>query len=77
MGAAIWIKRFVTVVLLVFAVLTAVSLLRGRSLETALVQSAIWSVITSAIYTGVRIYKSRRGQYCAICNDVPEPPPSK
>jgi hypothetical protein len=77
MGTAFWIKRFLTVVALVFVVLTAAALLRGRTLETALVESAIWSVITSAIFTGVRIYRSRKRQYCAICNDVPPEPHSK
>lgn len=77
MGAAFWIKRFVTVVVLVFAVLMAVALLRGRTLETALLESAIWSVITSAIFTGVRIYRTRKQQYCAICNDAPEGPAPK
>ncbi len=77
MGAAFWIKRFVIVVAMVFVVLTAVALLRGRALDAALTESAIWSMITSAIFTGVRIYKSRKRQYCAICNDVPPEPGSK
>jgi len=34
-----------------------------------------WGVLASALFTGTRIYRSRKGQACAVCNDTPEPKP--
>jgi len=73
MGSAFWIKRFFAATLLVFVLLMAVELLKGHSVEGALMFSVIWSLITSAVFTGARIYRRRKGQYCAICRDAPEP----
>ena len=49
-------------------------LLRGHTLEDSVQHGLLWSVITAAVFTGVRIYKSRRGQYCAVCGDTPATP---
>jgi len=73
MGRIFWIKRFLAVAALVFAVLMLIELLKGHDPESALTFSAVWSLITSAIFTGTRIYRSRKGQYCAVCRDTPEP----
>ena len=72
MGRAFWIKRFLAVTALVFAALMIVELLKGHGLESALAFSALWSLITGAVFTGARIYQSRRGRHCAICRDTPE-----
>ena len=73
MGRAFWIKRFLIVTLVAFAVLTAVELLKGHELVQALSFGFGWGVLASAVFTATRIYRSRRGQQCAICNDTPEP----
>jgi hypothetical protein len=73
MGRAYWIKKFFRVTLLVFAVLMAVELLKGHDIASALTFSAIWGLITSAVYTGASIYRWRKQQACAICGDTPEP----
>ena len=73
MGSAFWIKRFFAATLPVFVLLMAVELLKGHSVEGALMFSVIWSLIASAVFTGARIYRWRKGQYCAICRDAPEP----
>ena len=71
MGLAFWIKRFLTVWLLAFAVLLAVELLKGHGMQAALAFSAAWSLLAASIFTAARIYQARRGRHCALCNDIP------
>ena len=73
MNPVFWIKRFFAATVLVFVALLVVELLKGHGLEAALTFSLVWSFITSAIYTGARIYRSRKGQSCAVCRDAQEP----
>lgn len=73
MGLAFWIKRFFAVMLLAFAILMAVELLKGHVPEVAVTFSLTWSLIAATIFTGARIYQSRRGRHCALCRDTPEP----
>lgn len=67
-----WIGRFCGMAAVAFMVLAAVSLLRGRALEAALAESAIWALVSSAIFTGSRYYQARKGIACALCNDTLE-----
>ncbi len=73
MGRTFWIKRFLTVWLLAFAVLLAVELLKGHGTQAALAFSAAWSLLAASIFTAARLYQSRRGRHCAVCNDIPPP----
>lgn len=73
MGRSFWIKRFVVVTVIVFLVLMVAELVKGHGLEASLSFSAMWSLIAGSVFTGARIYHSRRGRYCAICRDSPEP----
>lgn len=75
MGINFWIRRTVTVFLIVGAVLFAVGLLKGRELEAALVFAAGWSAISTGIFITTRIVRSRRGEQCALCQDTPESSP--
>lgn len=72
MGRAFWIKRFFAVLLLAFAILMAVELLKGHRPVAAMTFSLAWSLIAATIFTGARIYQSRRGRHCALCGDTPE-----
>jgi hypothetical protein len=72
MGRMFWIKRFLIVALVATAILTAVELLKGHELVQAVLFGLGWGVLASAVFTVTRIYRSRKGQHCAICNDVPE-----
>lgn len=72
MGRAFWIKRFLFVAVVAFAFLTAVELLKGHELVQALSFAFGWGVLASAVFTGTRIYRSRKGQRCAICDDIPK-----
>jgi len=72
-GKFFWIKRFFTVAGIAFAVIFLAQCLKGNSLYYSLEQGLIWGIISAAIFTGSRIYHSRKGQHCAICNDIPLP----
>ena len=72
MGSAFWIKRFLTVLVGAFAVISLAQLLQGHSWSYAAGQGAIWGAISAAVFTTARYWQARRGQHCAICKDTPE-----
>ena len=72
MGTNFWIKRFLIILLGAFVIISTAQLLKGRSLPYSTTQGAIWGLITATIFTVGRMYQSRRGQHCAICQDTPE-----
>lgn len=72
MGKAFWVRRYLTVFALAFVMIAASHLFRGRSLEHAVSEALLWSIITATVFTVARLYQSRRGQYCAVCRDTPE-----
>ncbi|OGT55861.1 MAG: hypothetical protein A3E01_14855 [Gammaproteobacteria bacterium RIFCSPHIGHO2_12_FULL_63_22] len=72
MGIHFWIRRFLLVAGIGFLVITGAQLLRGRSIGYAIAQGVFWSVVAATIFTVSRFFQSRRGQHCAICNDIPE-----
>ena len=74
MSTGFWIRRFAVVLAGAFVIIAGAQLLRGHTLEDSVQHGLLWSVITAAVFTGVRIYKSRRGQYCAVCGDTPATP---
>ena len=67
-----WVKRFLWMTGIVFMILMAASLLRGRVMETALPESFMWALISSAVFTGWRYYNARKGVACAMCRDTLE-----
>jgi hypothetical protein len=72
LGTAFWIRRFLGVFALAFAIITASQcLLRGRTLADAALQGAVWAAIAAGLFTATRLYKSRRGEHCALCRDTP------
>lgn len=71
MGTLFWIRRFMLIFSLVFAVLACVHLLRGHELLYTLKESLLWGIITANVFVASRIYDSRRGRHCALCNDTP------
>jgi hypothetical protein len=67
-----WIGRFCLVVAVVFAILMAASLLRGRPVGQAFTESVTWAMISSAIFTGSRYTSARKGIACKLCKDTVE-----
>ena len=72
MGAAFWIRRFFTVLVLVSVIIALVQWAKGHELQYAITQGVIWGTLSAAVFTVARIYQSRRKQHCAICKDTPE-----
>lgn len=70
MSIVFWIRRFVLIFCIVFGVLLGVHLLRGHEVLFALKESLFWSVITANIFVFSRIYQSRQGRHCVLCNDT-------
>lgn len=71
MGTTFWIRRALTVFALAAAVLFVVSLLKGRGVADAVAYSATWAALSTAVFVTGRLYQSRRGQACALCQDTP------
>jgi hypothetical protein len=72
LSVGFWVKRFLVVLGLAFAVICTAQLLKGRGLEYSAAQAAIWSIISAIVFTVARFFQARRGQHCAICKDTPE-----
>ena len=64
-------RRSLQVLAGVFAVLFVVSLTKGRGVAGGLEYAALWSVITTVVFIVGRRYQIRRGEACALCDDLP------
>jgi hypothetical protein len=67
-----WVKRYLWAAGIVFMILMAAALLRGRTIEEALTASFVWALVSSAVFTGWRYYQARKGVACALCKDTVE-----
>lgn len=72
MGIAFWIRRFLLVFVSALVIIAGAQMLKGQTFGYSVTQGLLWAAIVSTIFTGARIYQSRRGQHCAICRDTPE-----
>ena len=73
MGTPFWIRRFLFVFGIAFSIIGAAQLVQGESLNYAAIQALLWAAISASIFTGSRIYQSRKGRHCALCQDIPQP----
>jgi hypothetical protein len=64
----ITLKVFVFVLVLLFIV----QLLKQHSIEDSVLFAVTWSFLTTLVFIGSRLYQSRKGIECAICNDIPD-----
>ena len=67
-----WLKRFLQVFLVAFAILTASEMLKHHGLGNALQFAALWAFLSTSIFIGVRIYYTSKGKNCPMCNDLPQ-----
>lgn len=73
MGIGFWIKRFLTVFAIASALLIVVEVLfKGASLATATGHGLTWGGIAAVVFIASRLYQSRKGQACVLCDDIPE-----
>lgn len=68
----LWVRRFLWTTGIVFMLLMAASLLRGRDIDRALSESFIWALVSSAVFNGWRYRQARKGATCAICKETPD-----
>ena len=71
MDKARLIRGFLVVVAIAFVVIAGAHLLQGNPLGDVVAESLAWAVVSAGIFTAARIYRWRKGQYCAVCGDVP------
>ena len=72
MKERLWVRRYLWTTGIVFMLLMAASLLRGRATERALSESFTWALLSAAVFTGWRYRQARRGATCALCKDRPD-----
>jgi len=72
MGIKFWLIRALKVFFAVTIVLFIVELLKQYSVKKALIFAVTWSFLTTAVFIASRLYQSRKGIECALCNDIPE-----
>jgi hypothetical protein len=73
MGFKFWLTRYLKVFFGVAVLLFIVQMLKQHSLQESIIFSVIWPFITTSIFIGSRVYQSRKGVECALCNDTPNP----
>jgi hypothetical protein len=71
-GILFWLRRFLLVFCIAFALILGAHLLRGHELMFSLSESLLWAMISANIFVTARIYQSRMGRHCALCRDTPE-----
>ena len=66
-------RRIVRFYLVVAAGLFAVRLLKGYAWPDAASFALGWSIATTAVFALSGILRRRRGESCALCDDLPVP----
>lgn len=73
MGLAFWIKRYLTVFAIAATLLTIIAaVFKSEPFMDALMYGLLWGAIAAAVFTASRVYQSRKGQECALCDDIPK-----
>jgi hypothetical protein len=71
-SAAFWMRRFCVAFVVALVIIAGAQRLKGFAVADVINESALWAAIAAALYTAVRIYRTRKNQYCALCGDTPE-----
>ena len=66
----LWVRRYLWTSGIVFMLLMAASLLRGREMDRALSESFTWALVSAAVFTGWRYRQVRKGATCALCKET-------
>jgi len=72
MGFEFWFVRAVKVYLGVAVLLFIIRLLKDNSILESFTFAILWAFVSTVIFIGSRVYHSRKGVKCALCNDTPE-----
>jgi heme A synthase len=71
-SAAFWIRRFLAVFVIAFAIIGAAQLMKGHDAIYSMMHPGLWGLASALVFTIARYFQSRSGQQCAICKDTPE-----
>lgn len=71
MGKAFWIRRYLTAFVVAACLIGGSQLLRGHTVGYSVTHGLIWGAISSTVFVATRMYYSRRGYVCAMCQDTP------
>ena len=69
MRAAFWIRRVLPVFAFGFLIIAGAAALKGHPRREAASHGFLWSAISTGIFASTGVYKSRKGQRCALCGD--------
>ena len=72
MAMFFWIRRFLIVLAVTFAIIFGAQLLKEHTLEYSLAHAGSRAVIATSIFIGGRYYNASKGRHCALCKDTPE-----
>lgn len=70
MGLKFWLKRAVLIYLGLFVIFFVVEMIKQHTVAAGLEFSTTWALITTVVFISARLYQSRRGAHCAMCDDV-------
>jgi hypothetical protein len=73
-GKTYWIGQFLLAAVTMFILLTIVGLVRSQAIAQTWAESLAWSLASSAIFIGSRYRKARKGEQCALCEDLGKRP---
>ena len=71
MGLNFWFLRFIKVFTGVFVLLFVIHLIKGNKALESFYFAAVWAFLSTSVFVGSRIYQSRKGIACELCNDIP------
>jgi len=66
MNARFWIRQFLLALVGAFLLIGASHLIRGRGVDYAIREAALWAVLTAVVYTVVFAVNLRRRPSCPI-----------
>ena len=71
-SAALWMRRFCVAFVVALVIIAGAQRLKGFAVADVIGESVLWAAIAATLYTAVRIYRTRKNTYCALCGDTPE-----
>lgn len=72
MGLKFWLIRSIKVFSAIAALLFVVELLKQHPVLESILFALAWSFVATGIFIGSRLYQSRKGVECALCDDMPK-----
>lgn len=67
-----WIKRFLTVLVGAFVVISTAQWLKGHDLAYAVGQGGLWGSISALVFVVAAVLRPRSCRFCSVSNDTPD-----